>query len=101
MYLDTILKLRTRTRTRCLTTGQRKQTLANAERFITPELKIYEEKILSAEQKILELEEQLYQDLVVSAVAGYIEPVQVNAGLIIARIDCLLCFAVIAAAIQL
>lgn len=73
---------------------QRKQTLANAERFITPELKIYEEKILSAEQKILELEAQLYQDLI-AGIAGYIEPVQVNAGLI-ARIDCLLCFAVIA-----
>jgi DNA mismatch repair protein MutS len=73
----------------------RKQTLANAERFITPELKVYEEKILSAEQKILELEEQLYNQLV-SAVAAYIEPIQLNAGLI-GRMDCLLCFATIAA----
>ena len=73
---------------------QRKQTLANAERFITPELKTYEEKILSAEQKILELEELLYNELV-SDISGYVEPIQLNASLV-ARIDCLLCFAGIA-----
>lgn len=73
---------------------QRKQTLANAERYITPELKIYEEKILGAEQKILDLEEKLYIDLV-GAVAEYIEPIQVNAG-IVGKIDCLLCFANVA-----
>ena len=74
---------------------QRKQTLANAERFITPELKTYEEKILSAEQKILELEERLYNELV-SDISGYVEPIQLNAS-VVARIDCLLSFAGIAA----
>ncbi|MFO7997559.1 MAG: DNA mismatch repair protein MutS, partial [Bacteroidales bacterium] len=70
---------------------QRKQTLANAERYITPELKTYEEKILSAEEKMLEIEEKLFHDLVLS-IAEYVEPIQRNAG-IIARLDCLLCFA--------
>jgi DNA mismatch repair protein MutS len=73
---------------------QRKQTLTNAERYITPELKEYEEKILSAEEKILVLEERLFRELVL-AVAEYVEPIQVNAN-VIARIDCLLCFASIA-----
>ncbi|MGM0573572.1 MAG: DNA mismatch repair protein MutS, partial [Bacteroidota bacterium] len=73
---------------------QRKQTLTNAERYITPELKTYEEKILSAEEKILVLEERLFQELV-AAVAEYVEPVQVNAN-VLARLDCLLCFANIA-----
>ncbi len=70
---------------------QRKQTLTSAERYITPELKEYEEKILSAEEKIHQLEEQLFAELV-AAVSGYIEPIQVNAQ-VLARLDCLLCFA--------
>ncbi len=73
---------------------QRKQTLTNAERYITPELKEYEEKILSAEEKILHHEDRLFRELVL-AVAEYVEPIQVNAN-VLGRIDCLLCFAVIA-----
>ncbi len=73
---------------------QRKQTLTNAERYITPELKEYEEKILSAEEKILQLEECLFSELV-AAVAEYVEPIQANAN-VMARIDCLLCFSTIA-----
>jgi DNA mismatch repair protein MutS len=69
----------------------RKQTLTNAERYITPELKEYEEKILGAEEKILALETQLYNDLVISLM-DYIQPVQLNASLV-ARVDCLLSFA--------
>jgi DNA mismatch repair protein MutS len=69
----------------------RKQTLVNAERYITDELKVYEEKILSAEERILALETQIYTDLVIS-LAQYIQPIQVNAH-IIANIDCLLSFA--------
>lgn len=69
----------------------RKQTLTNAERYITPELKEYEEKILGAEEKILALETQLYNDLVIS-VMDYIQPVQLNANLV-ACVDCLLSFA--------
>lgn len=72
----------------------RKQTLVNSERYITPELKEYEEKILGAEEKILIEEEKLYLELV-SALSEYIEPIQINAG-IIARLDCLLCFANVA-----
>jgi DNA mismatch repair protein MutS len=73
---------------------QRKQTLVNAERYITEELKIYEEKILGAEEKILALETQLFNDLILT-LADYISPVQLNASLI-ARLDCLLSFATIA-----
>lgn len=69
----------------------RKQTLANAERYITPELKEYEEKILGAEDKILAIEMELYQQLL-SAIEPYISPIQTNAH-IIAQLDCLLCFA--------
>jgi len=69
----------------------RKQTLANAERYITPELKEYEEKILGAEDKILAIELELYQQLLVS-IEPYISPIQNNAH-IIAQLDCLLCFA--------
>lgn len=69
----------------------RKQTLANAERYITEELKQYEEKILNAEEKILQLETQLYQQLVLH-VGEYIKTIQLNASLL-ARIDCLLSFA--------
>lgn len=73
---------------------ERKQTLVNAERYITPELKEYEEKIVGAEEKIQVLELQLYNELVL-AVADYIQPIQLNAQLI-ARIDCLISFAIIA-----
>lgn len=69
----------------------RKQTLVNAERYITDELKAYEEKIMGAEEKILVLERQLYFELVQS-LAEYIRPVQHNAH-IIAQLDCLLAFA--------
>jgi len=71
----------------------RKQTLVNAERYITPELKEYEEQILGAEEKILTLETQLYNDLLYS-LAEYIKPIQLNAQLI-ARLDVLLNFATI------
>lgn len=70
---------------------ERRQTLVNSERYITPELKLYEEKILNAEEKILELETRLYNDLVLGLI-DYIEPVQVNAR-VVARLDCLLSFA--------
>jgi len=69
----------------------RKQTLVNAERYITQELKEYEEKILGAEEKIQALETQIFNDLVYSLV-DYIPTVQLNASLI-AQIDCLLSFA--------
>jgi DNA mismatch repair protein MutS len=69
----------------------RKQTLANAERYITPELKEYEEQILGAEEKILALEAELYQRLL-TAIEPYIAPMQENAQ-IVAQLDCLLCFA--------
>ncbi len=72
----------------------RKQTLANCERYITEELKVYEEKILGAEEKILALETTLYNDLVV-ALFDYIQPIQLNASLV-ARVDCLLSFAEVA-----
>lgn len=73
----------------------RKQTLTNAERYITPELKELEQKILGAEGKALELENQLYEQLVLSMI-DYIKPVQHNAA-IIAKLDCLLSFSKIAA----
>lgn len=72
----------------------RKQTLTNAERYITPELKEYEEKILGAEEKILALETKLFGDLVMSLME-YIPVIQLNASLL-ARLDCLLSFATIA-----
>ncbi len=71
----------------------RKQTLVNCERYITPELKSYEEKILNAEERMLELETGLYNDLVLS-LNDYISPVQANA-FIIAKLDCLLSFAMV------
>lgn len=71
----------------------RKQTLVNAERYITPELKEYEEKILGAEEKITALENQLYHELVLS-IAEYIRPIQVNAT-IIGQLDVLSSFAFI------
>ena len=70
----------------------RKQTLANAERYITQELKEHEEQIMGAEDRILVLETQLYNDLV-TAVASYAPVIQVNASLL-AQLDCLLSFAI-------
>lgn len=72
----------------------RKQTLTSAERYITPELKEYEEKILGAEEKILSLEMRLFNELVITLM-DYIPVIQLNASLI-ARLDCLLSFATIA-----
>jgi DNA mismatch repair protein MutS len=69
----------------------RKQTLANAERYITPELKDYEEKITGAEEKILKLEMELYESLL-NELFDYLAPVQTN-GNIIAILDCICCFA--------
>lgn len=65
----------------------RKQTLTNAERYITEELKQYEEKILGAEEKILALEIRLFNELV-QGIIEYVQPIQLNASLI-ARLDCL------------
>ena len=72
----------------------RKQTLVNAERYITEELKIYESKILGAEEKIHQIEGKLYDDLV-QWMTTYIKPVQLNANLI-AQLDCLYSFAQLA-----
>lgn len=73
----------------------RKQTLTDAERYITQELKQYEEKILGAEERILAIEQQLFNELVVSLL-DYMAPVQQNASLI-AQLDCLLSFTAVAA----
>ena len=72
----------------------RKQTLTNAERYITPELKEYEDKILGAEERIITLEIELYNELIYT-VTKYVQPIQYDAQ-IIAKIDCLLSFAEIA-----
>lgn len=72
----------------------RKQTLVNAERYITPELKEYEEQILGAEEKILALETRLYNELLYT-LTEYIKPIQLNAHLV-AQLDVLLNFATIA-----
>jgi DNA mismatch repair protein MutS len=69
----------------------RKQTLVNAERYITEELKVYEEKILGAEEKIFQLENEIFTELI-QWIASYIKQVQLNAKLI-AQLDCLLSFA--------
>ncbi len=69
----------------------RKQTLANAERYITPELKVYEEKIIGAEDKIYAIEQQIFQELL-NELQDYIAPMQVN-GHVIAVLDNLCCFA--------
>ena len=69
----------------------RKQTLANAERYITPELKEYEEKIMGAEDKMLAIELDLYDKLLL-ALQDYIAPIKIN-GNILAILDCMLCFA--------
>lgn len=72
----------------------RKQTLVNAERYITPELKEYEEQILGAEDKIQMIEVRLYEELM-QQVMAYIKPIQRNA-FVIAQLDVLLCFAQLA-----
>ena len=69
----------------------RKQTLANAERYITPELKVYEEKITGAEEKILKIETELFEKLLLE-LQEYIGPVQTN-GQVMAILDCICCFA--------
>ncbi len=75
-------------------TWNRKQTLVSAERYITRELKEYEEKILGAEERILELERQLYNDLII-ALTDYVPAIQTTAALV-ARLDCLQSFAYLA-----
>jgi len=72
----------------------RKQTLVNAERYITEELKQYEEKILNAESQIQQIEQSLYNELVAFS-SSYIDAIQQNAK-VIGQVDCLLCFASIA-----
>ena len=72
----------------------RKQTLTNAERYITEELKEYEQKILGAEEKIAGIEQRIYNELV-NAVSEFVEPIQLDATLV-ARLDCLVSFADIA-----
>ncbi|WP_317896539.1 DNA mismatch repair protein MutS [Aurantibacillus circumpalustris] len=72
----------------------RKQTLTTAERYITPELKVYEEKILGAEEKITAIEHQLFENLV-RDLADYIPPIQLNANLL-ARLDVFCGFAILA-----
>jgi len=69
----------------------RKQTLANAERYITAELKDYEEKIIGAEEKILQIEWQVYESLL-NELMDYLAPIQTN-GNILAVLDCITCFA--------
>ena len=69
----------------------RKQTLTNAERYITPELKTYEEKILGAEEKIMSIEQKLFEKLV-NDISEYIAPIQLNANLL-AKLDVLCGFA--------
>ncbi len=69
----------------------RKQTLVNAERYITQELKEYEKKILGAEERILALESQLFNDLVIG-ISEYIPAIQINCN-ILAQLDVLLSFA--------
>jgi DNA mismatch repair protein MutS len=76
-------------------TGIRKQTLVNAERYITQELKVYEEKILGAEEKILAIETRLFNEMVLTLV-DYITPVQLDSNLI-GQLDCLLSFTKVSA----
>lgn len=73
---------------------QRKQTLVNSERYITEELKQYEQKILGAQEKIADIEQKIYTQ-VVEKVSAYIKPIQLNASLL-AELDCLLSFSNIA-----
>ncbi len=72
----------------------RKQTLTNAERYITEELKVLEAKILSAQEKVVTLESELFAELV-ATIAEYIRPIQINSN-VLANVDCLLSFAQVA-----
>ena len=74
----------------------RKQTLVGAERYITEELKVYEEKILGAEEKMLAIEQQLFNDIVMSLL-DYVSAIQLNAALL-AQLDCLISFSSLASA---
>lgn len=74
----------------------RRQTLTNAERYITPELKEYEEKILGAEERIMAIETRLYDQLL-QTLTGYVQPIQYDAQLV-AQLDCLQSFAAVALA---
>lgn len=78
-------------KTKVPATWLRKQTLMNCERYITPELKTYEEKIVGAEDKILTLEQQLYDNLLLE-LQDFMAPMQTN-GNVLAVLDCLCCFA--------
>ena len=82
------LEVRTTYKEKVPQEGVRKQTLAQAERYITQELKEYEEKILGAEDKILSLEQQLFNDLIL-ALQEFIPQIQINAN-VVAHLDCLL-----------
>jgi DNA mismatch repair protein MutS len=73
----------------------RKQTLTEAERYITEELKLYEEKILGGEEKVIVIEQQIFNDLIAN-ILDFVVPIQLNASLI-ARLDCLLSFSTLAA----
>ena len=84
------LEVRNRFKDNVPDTWLRKQTLVSSERYITEELKTYEEKIFGAEEKILALETEMFENLIVS-LSEYIRPIQLNASLI-ARLDCLLSF---------
>ena len=88
------LEVRNTFRNRVPDTWIRKQTLAQAERYITPELKEYEEKILGAEEKILMLETRLFTELI-NDMQEFIPQIQINAN-VLAHIDCLLSFAKVA-----
>ncbi len=88
------LEVRNTSRDRVPQEWVRKQTLANAERYITQELKEYEEKILGADEKILSVEERLFAELV-NDMGAYIAPIQLDAN-IIAQLDCLQSFAIAA-----
>ncbi len=74
----------------------RRQTLTNAERYITPELKEYEEKILGAEERMMVIESQLYEQML-NTLTEYVDPIQYNAQLI-AQLDCLQSFAAVSLA---
>ncbi len=88
------LEVRNSARDRVPAEWVRKQTLAQAERYITQELKEYEEKILGADEKIISLEEKLFAELV-SDMGTFIAPIQLDAN-IVAQIDCFLSFALVA-----
>ena len=91
MYFGYYLEVTHAHKSKVPDTWIRKQTLVNAERYITPELKEYEEKIVGAEEKILSIEQQLFEKLL-NELQDYIAPMQVN-GHVMAILDCISCFA--------